>query len=134
MFDTRYYITSILRILHKLGMSVKTAQRVHTSKADIKEIRQWQRNANGHISRLEKKGFAIVIQDESLFTYDPVSGRKYWSSTDNHLFYRTTDCIKKWLYMVQLQQTVADSFECVTSSTKPRFLHTSNHCSTILDW
>ena len=66
-------------------MSAKTAQRVHTSKADIEEIRRWQRNTKELISRLEKKGFATVIQDESFFTYDPVTGRKYWSPTGKPL-------------------------------------------------
>ena len=85
MFDTRYPITSARRIPYRLGMSAKTAQRVHTSKADIEEIRRWQRNTKGCISRLEKKGFAIVIQDESFFTYDPATGHKYWSPTGKPL-------------------------------------------------
>ena len=85
MFGTRYHITSVRRILHELGMSAKTAQRVHASKADIEEIRRWQRNAKERISRLEEKGFATAIQDEALFTYDPVTGRKYWSPTGEPL-------------------------------------------------
>ncbi len=78
-FKVKYHITSIRKIMHKLGMSAKTAQRIHISRAEIDKIKRWQHNAKRRISRLELKGFTTVVFDESIFIDDPASGAKYWS-------------------------------------------------------
>ena len=74
-----YHITSARRIMRRLGMSAKTARRVHINRAGTDEIKRWQRNAKRRISRLESRGFAVVVFDESIFIDDPASGTKYWS-------------------------------------------------------
>lgn len=75
----KYHITNVRKIMHKLGLSGKTAQRVHMRRPEMEEIRKWQRNATRRISRLESKGFATVVFDEAIFIDDPSPGVKYWS-------------------------------------------------------
>ena len=73
-----YHITSVRRILHRLGMSAKTVK-VHINRADMDEIKKWQHNTKRRISRLERRGFVTVVYDESIFINDPKAGAKYWS-------------------------------------------------------
>jgi len=75
----RYHITSVRRIIKRLGMSPKVSQMVHTSKPDIDTIRRWQRSAKRRISRLKREGFVTAVMDESIFVSTPSKGRKYWS-------------------------------------------------------
>ncbi len=78
-YGIKYHMTSVRRILQRCNMSAKTPRRVHVNRANMDDIRRWQRNAKKHISRLTKEGFTILIQDESIFTHDPITGVKYWS-------------------------------------------------------
>ena len=74
-----YHITNIRKIMRKLGLSPKVAKRVNNGRANTDEIKWWQRNAKRQISRLKSRGFAIAIQDESLFVDESKTGTKYWS-------------------------------------------------------
>ncbi len=58
-------------------MSAKILQRIHINKTNIEKIHKWQRQAKRKILLLEMQGFVTVIPDESIFTYDPVTGKKY---------------------------------------------------------
>ena len=78
-YGVRYHMTSIRRIMRCCNMSAKTSRRVHVNRAEMHDIQRWQRNAKRRISRLIKDGFTVLIQDESIFTHDPVTGVKYWS-------------------------------------------------------
>ena len=64
--------------MHKLGMSAKTVRRIHVRRAETKDNRRWQCNAEAHIAP-GIEGFAIVVFDESIFIDDPAPGTKYWS-------------------------------------------------------
>ena len=75
----KYHITSVRRIMNRIGLSAKTVRRVHVNRASIEEIKRWQHNATRRISRLESKGFVTVVFDEAIFIDDPASGVKYWS-------------------------------------------------------
>ena len=77
--NVTYDISTVRKIMNRIGMSPKTAQLVHENKAETKEIRRWQRNAKRLVSRLQGRGFATVIEDESFFIHDPKTGRKYRS-------------------------------------------------------
>jgi len=72
----RYHMTSVRRIIKRLGMSPKVSQQVHTSKPDIDTIRRWQRSAKRRISRLKRGGFVTAVMDESVFVSTPSKGRK----------------------------------------------------------
>ncbi len=78
-FKVTYHISNVTKIMHRLGLSAKTARRIHVNRPEIKKIRQWQRNAKRRISRLQEKGFLPVVFDEAIFVDDPASGVKYWS-------------------------------------------------------
>ena len=76
---TKYDIGTIRRRLHSLDMSAKTLQTVHVRKPNIWAIRSWQRRTKETVSRLKRQGYTIAIQDESIFTFDPIRQKKYWS-------------------------------------------------------
>ena len=75
----KYHITSARRIMRRLGMSAKSVRRIHVRRAEINEIKRWQRNAGRRILHLKSRGFAVVVFDEFVFIDDPASGAKYWS-------------------------------------------------------
>ena len=51
----------------------------HVRKPNIWKIRSWQRRAKETVSRLKRQGYAIAVQDKSIFTFDPIRQKKYWS-------------------------------------------------------
>ena len=75
----RYHITSVRRIMHRMGLTTKTVRRVHVNRAGTGKIREWQRDIKRRILRLERDEFTVVVFDETLFTNDPKRGAKYWS-------------------------------------------------------
>ena len=125
----KYHITSVRRIMNRIGLSAKTVRRVHVNRASIEEIKRWQHNATRRISRLESKGFVTVVFDEAIFIDDPASGVKYWSpegesivttykgrhgrvvaygaiTTDGRQFFRTYKKFDKETVLVYLKELV----------------------------
>ncbi len=51
-----YHITNAKKIMHRLGMSAKTSQAVHASRAEMGEIREWQRDTKRRIAYLKSRG------------------------------------------------------------------------------
>ena len=52
---------------------------MYASAADADSVRQWQAGATGTISGVKRRGFTIVVQDESIFLRTGTNGRKLWS-------------------------------------------------------
>ena len=77
--DARYSLCSVRRILRFLGFSSKRSVTLYTSAADADTVRQWQADAAGTISGAKRRGFTIVVQDESIFLRTGTNGRKLWS-------------------------------------------------------
>ena len=77
--DARYSLCSVRRILRFLGFSSKRSATMYASTADSDAVRQWQAGAAGTISGAERRGFAVVVQDESIFIRIGTNGRKLWS-------------------------------------------------------
>ena len=77
--DVRYSLCSVRRILRFLGFSSKRPATMHASAADAGSVRQWQAGATGTISGAKRRGFTIVVQDESTFLRTGTNGRKLWS-------------------------------------------------------
>ncbi len=65
--NARYSLCSVRRILRLLGFSSKRSATMHASAADSDAVRQWQAGAAGTISWAKRCGFAVVVQDESIF-------------------------------------------------------------------
>ena len=59
-----------------LGFSSKRSVTMHASAADADLVRQWQAGATGTISEAKRRGFTIVVQDESIFLRTGTNGRK----------------------------------------------------------
>ena len=72
----RYILCSVRRILRFLGFSSKRSVTLYSSAADADTVRQWQADAAGTISGAKRRGFTIVVQDESIFLRTGTNGRK----------------------------------------------------------
>ena len=77
--DARYSLCSVRRILRSLGFSSKRSAAMYASAADADSVRRWQAGATGTISGAKRRGFTIVVQDESIFLRTGTNGRKLWS-------------------------------------------------------
>jgi len=75
----RYSLCSVRRILQHLGFSSKRSATLYASAADDDTVRRWQADAAGTISSAKRRGFKIVVQDESIFLRTGTNGRKLWS-------------------------------------------------------
>ena len=76
--DARYSLCSVRRILRFLGFSPKRSATMYVSVTDADSVRQWQAGATGTISGAKRRGFTIVVQDESIFPRTGTNGRKLW--------------------------------------------------------
>ena len=77
--NAKYSLCSVRRILRLLGFSSKRSTTEYASAADSDAVRQWQAGAAGTISWAKRRGFAVVVQDESIFLRTGTNGRKLWS-------------------------------------------------------
>ena len=77
--DARYSLCSVRRILRFLGFSSKRPATMYASAAGADAVRQWQAGATGTISGAKRRGFTIVVHDESIFLRTRTNGRKLWS-------------------------------------------------------
>ena len=77
--DARYSLCSVRRILRLLGFSSKRSATMYASAAGADAVRQWQAGATGTISGAKRRGFTIVVHDESIFLRTGTNGRKLWS-------------------------------------------------------
>ena len=77
--NARYSLCSVRRILRFLGFSSKRSATMYASAAGADAVRQWQADAAGMISGAKRRGFTIVVQDESILLRTGTSGRKLWS-------------------------------------------------------
>ena len=77
VFKIKYHITHVRKIMHKLNFSAKTVKCIHVNRANMAEIKKWQRNTKRRILRLEQDGFTITVYDESIFIDEPQPGSKY---------------------------------------------------------
>ena len=77
--DARYSLYSVRRILRFLGFSSKRSATMYASAAGADAVRQWQAGATGTISGAKRRGFTIVVQDESIFLRAGTNERRLWS-------------------------------------------------------
>ena len=62
--------TNVRKIMQKYGLSPKGSQRVHINRATKAAVKSWQYRLKKRISRLEKDGFVIAMEDEAFFIHD----------------------------------------------------------------
>ena len=75
----KLHTTYIRKILCRRGLSPKRPQMIHVNRASKKTVRNWQYRLRKQIPCLRRAGFAVVVQDESFFMHDVITGRKYWT-------------------------------------------------------
>ena len=64
--------------MHRHNLSPKAPRKIHVNRANKKAVQGWQYRLDKRISRLERDGFIMVMQDEAFFIHDVITGRKYW--------------------------------------------------------
>jgi len=67
------------RIMREHGLSPKVARLVHVNRASRLAGGAWWRRTQKRIRLPRRRGFAVVVQDESIFVHGVVAGVKYWS-------------------------------------------------------
>ena len=77
--DYAYSLCSVRKILRRLGFSPKRSVTEYSSAADADAVRRWQADAAGTIRRAKRRGFAVVVQDESIFVRTGIDRRNLWS-------------------------------------------------------
>ena len=73
------HVTNIRKIMRRADMTRKVPTAVHVNRATRRAVRRWQGRIRRRISRLKGLGYAVVVQDESVFTHDAQMRAKYWS-------------------------------------------------------
>jgi len=74
-----YHHATVRRIMRAFRLSPKVARLVHVNRASRRAVAAWWRRTKRRIARLRRRGFAVVVQDESIFVHDAVAGVKLWS-------------------------------------------------------
>ncbi|MDI1495114.1 MAG: Transposase [Cenarchaeum symbiont of Oopsacas minuta] len=74
-----FHITYVRKLLHKYGMTPKTPQRVHINAANDSMCYNWQNNLKRDLSGTKFEDFTVIEEDESIFVYDSITGKKYWT-------------------------------------------------------
>ena len=87
----RYSLCSVRRILRVLGFSPKRSVTEYASAADDETVRRWQADAAGTIRHARRRGFAVVVQDESVFVRIGTNGKKMWSRVGDPVTLRPRD-------------------------------------------
>ena len=75
----KLHITYVRKIMHRHNLSPKAPRKIHVNRADKKAVQNWKYRFNRRVSRLEKDGFTVLMEDEAIFIHDVIVGRKYWS-------------------------------------------------------
>ena len=65
--------------MHQHNLSPKAPRKIHVNRADKRVVQNWKYRFNRRVSRLEKEGFTVLMEDEAIFMHDVIVGRKYWS-------------------------------------------------------
>lgn len=79
MFKKRYTLCQMRRIMKSLGITCKRSTVKLNSQPSPKKIMEWQAGKKRKVSRLKKKGFVTVIQDETICDITGKDGKKLWT-------------------------------------------------------
>ena len=91
----KLHITYVRKILCRRGLSPKRPQKIHVNRAGKKTVQNWQYRLRRQIPCLERAGFAVVMEDESFFMHDVITGRKYWTPRGERISVPYTGSHKK---------------------------------------
>ena len=71
--------------MHKWNQNPMVPQKLHVRAVSKDTCRKWNKRI---ILRIEKKGFTVFIQDESVFVDDVRLGKKYWTDVHQRMIVR----------------------------------------------
>ena len=86
----KYSLCQLRKILKDYEFSAKHATQTYAHASSKSTCTRWTNNTMDLISRLKRRGFRVVIQDESIFVYDSKNGRKYWSEKGERILVKST--------------------------------------------
>ena len=76
MTDVRYAVSYVRTMLCALGFSKRIPDPVHVNASTNQQCTRWYEETIHLISRLERRGFTVITQDES-FVNDVIRGYEY---------------------------------------------------------
>ena len=83
-----YHITHVRRLMHKWNLRPKVPQKLHVRAASKNVCRKWNNRIILRIKKAKKKGFTVLVQDESVFVDDVRLGKKYWTDIHQRMIVR----------------------------------------------
>ena len=91
----RYTVSYVRKVLDSLGFSRKAPIPVHVNASSNKECEKWYEDVSCLISRLKRRGFTVIVQDESFFINDVAKGYKLWAPAGKPIHVPYTGSHKK---------------------------------------
>ena len=75
----RYAVSYVRKMLCTLGFSKRIPDPVHVNASTNQQCTRWYEETMHLISRLKRRGFTVITQDESFFVNDVIRGYKLWA-------------------------------------------------------
>ncbi len=85
--------------MHKWNPNPKVPQKLHVRAVSNNGCRKWNKRI---ILRIEKKGFTVFIQDESVFVDDVRLGKKYQTDVHQRMIVRWRGSYQRFLEMMTI--------------------------------
>ena len=117
-----YHVTHVTKLMHKFGLSRKTATGIHINRASPKEVRKWQKETNQGISCLKRAGYRIFAQDETHCSRDSWKGRAGWTPVGEPLLVPYTGDYEAVSVMGSISTCGRQMFRCVDRATTENFV------------
>ena len=77
--DVRYAVSYVRKILCALSFSKRIPDPVHVNASTNQQCMRWSEETMYLISRLKRRGFTVITQDESFFVNDVILGYRLWA-------------------------------------------------------
>ena len=86
----KYSMCNIRKIMNGFDFTPKAATRTLAKASSKSTCIKWQNQTEQDILDAKKRGFTIVVQDESIFTHDSKTGKKYRSRSSQKIHVKST--------------------------------------------
>ena len=93
--DVRYAVSYVRKLLCALGFSKRIPDPVHVNASTNRQCARWYEETMNLISRLKRRGFTVITQDESFFVNDVIRGYKLWAPVGEPIHVPYTGSHKK---------------------------------------
>ena len=118
----KFSLGHVRRLMRKHGVSSKSPTLFHVNRKERRLVKRWQRHVEKKISRLKRRGYTVVVQDEAFFVWDPAKGRKLWTWTDRRIFLPYTGSHRRIAVFGALAEDGAQLFRSYDGANSDTFV------------